>query len=68
MIVRIVPSSVALPMFLKGTLKTLVSGPREIMEAERSVAAAEKRLLVAQEKLAKVKRAWKQACDEGSTR
>lgn len=52
-------------MFLNGTLGTLVSGPREIAEAKRLVAMAEKRLLSARAKLAKAEQAWVQACIEG---
>lgn len=67
MIVRIVPSSIALPMFLKGTLSALVRGPREITEAKRLVAAAEKRLIKAKARLAEAERAWASACEEGGT-
>jgi hypothetical protein len=65
MIVRIVPSSIALPIFLKGTLGTLVNGPSKIAEAKRLATVAEKRLLNAQAALAKAEQAWAQACTEG---
>ena len=64
MIVRIVPSSIALPMFLKGTLGTLVSGPRKIAEAKKSIVVAEKRLLAARARLEDAEQAWAQACAE----